>query len=80
VSAPRSPDHLVFGAAVRQLRTARGWSQEELGHRSRLHRNYIGGVERGELNPSLASIHKLARAFGVNASELVIQAEQTTDS
>jgi transcriptional regulator with XRE-family HTH domain len=45
-----------------------------------LHRNYIGGVERGELNPSLASVHKLARAFGVNASELLIQAEQTTDA
>lgn len=78
--ASRSPEHVAFGAAVRQLRTERGWSQEELAHRSGLHRNYVGGVERGELNPSLASLHKLARAFGVNASVLLIRAEQTGEN
>lgn len=74
--ASLSPQHVAFGAAVRQLRTERGLSQERLGQTSGLHRNYVGGVERGELNPSLASILKLAAAFGIAASELVARSEQ----
>lgn len=71
-----SPQHTAFGAAVRQLRSERGLSQERLGQTSGLHRNYVGGVERGELNPSLASILKLAAAFGIEASELLALSER----
>lgn len=74
--ASLSPQHIAFGMAVRQLRSERGLSQERLGQTSGLHRNYVGGVERGELNPSLASILKLAVALGVEASELVGLSEQ----
>lgn len=75
MAAPRSPQHLAFGHALRELRTERGWSQEELGHRSGLHRNYIGGIERGELNPSLTTLFKLAAALEVKASELLVRSE-----
>jgi len=53
----------------------RGWSQEELGHRSGLHRNYIGGVERGELNASLTNVCRLAVALDVKLSTLFALAE-----
>src|SRR5215218_234452 len=36
----------ALGAAVRELRARRGFSQEELGFRGGLHRNYVGGIER----------------------------------
>ena len=72
-----SPQHAAFGATVRQLRTERGLSQERLGQASGLHRNYVGGVERGELNPSLASILKLAAALEVDASAILALAEQS---
>jgi transcriptional regulator with XRE-family HTH domain len=75
VATARSPAHAAFGRAVRELRKERGLSQEELGHRSGLHRNYIGGIERGELNPSLTSILSLARAFEVRGSMLLERAE-----
>ena len=71
-----SPEHAALGRAVRILRQERGLSQEELGHASGLHRNYIGGIERGALNPSFASILKLASGVGVRASELVALSEQ----
>ncbi len=74
--APLSPQHTAFGTAVRQLRSERGLSQERLGQTRGLHRTYVGGVERGELNPSLASILKLATALEVEASELLALSER----
>ena len=60
----------AFGEHVRQLRKARGWSQEELGEHADKHWTYIGGIERGERNPTLLVIADLAKAFGVPIREL----------
>jgi transcriptional regulator with XRE-family HTH domain len=60
----------AFGEQVRQLRKARGWSQEELGEHAGKHWTYIGGIERGERNPTLLVIADLAKAFGVPIREL----------
>lgn len=59
-----------FGAHVRKLRQARGWSQEELAHRTGRHWTYIGGVERGERNPTLRVIADLAMALEVPIRKL----------
>ena len=59
------------GSRIRGLREEKGWSQEELGFRSGLHRNYIGGVERGERNVGVENIGKLAKALGVRPRDLL---------
>ena len=61
----------VFGAYVRALRLRRGLSQEELADRAHLHRNYVGGVERGERNISLINIVELAHALAVKPADLL---------
>ena len=60
-----------FGDRVRQLRKAKGISQEKLAELADLHRNYIGGIERGERNLALINIVRLARALGVSPSQLL---------
>jgi len=59
-----------FGERVRELRQAKGLSQEELAFKSGVHRTYLGGIERGERNPSLKNISAIAEALGVQLSEL----------
>lgn len=56
---------------MRERRGERGLSQEELADLCGLHRTYVGGIERGERNPSLDNIWKIADALGLDASELV---------
>jgi len=60
---------------VRQLRQERDLTQEALGRQADIHWTYIGGIERGERNPSWENIVKLARALGVPPSELAARAE-----
>jgi transcriptional regulator with XRE-family HTH domain len=59
-----------FGRRIRELRTARGLSQEELAFRAGVHRTYLGGIERGERNPSLRNISRIAEALAVGLPEL----------
>jgi transcriptional regulator with XRE-family HTH domain len=68
----RSPDpRILFGRRVRELRTELGLSQERLAELSNLHRNYIGGIERGERNIGLLNIVGLAHALGVKPMKLL---------
>lgn len=60
----------VFGKRVRELREIKGWSQERLAEEAGLDRSYVGGIERGDRNPSLKNIARMARALGVHISEL----------
>jgi transcriptional regulator with XRE-family HTH domain len=76
VSVPAlSQDHAAFGAAIRELRSERGISQEEMAYRSGLNRGYYGDVERGERNVSYANILKISRALEVSASHVLLRAE-----
>lgn len=64
-------DLRALGAAVRELRARRGFSQETLGERGGLHRNYVGGIERGELNITFRVLLKVTRGLDVPLSLLV---------
>lgn len=60
----------LFGLRVRELRRARGLTQEALAHAATLHPTYLSGIERGHRNVALANIFKLADALEVEPGEL----------
>ena len=61
-----------FGEYIRTIRKAQNLSQEQLAELSGLHRNYIGGVERGERNIALLNIIRIAQDIsGMSPSELL---------
>ncbi len=62
---------MVFGKRVRELRLARRLSQEKLAELADLHRNYVGGLERGERNVGLLNIVKLAHGLNVKPAKLL---------
>ena len=61
----------VFGKRVRELRKERGLSQVELAAKVGIDRSYMGFLERGERNPSLEVIAKIAEALSVTPDELL---------
>ncbi len=53
---------------MRQLREAKGWTQERLAERAGIDRSYIAGIEAGLRNPSAKALAKIAKGFGLNLS------------
>ncbi|MBZ5643662.1 MAG: helix-turn-helix transcriptional regulator [Acidobacteriia bacterium] len=61
---------MVFGKRLRELRLERALSQEKLAELANIHRNYVGGVERGERNIALLNIVAIARALKIKPAKL----------
>ena len=62
---------IKFGNKVREIRTQKGLSQEQLAHIADVHRTYIGMIERAEKNITLINIEKIARALNIEINELL---------
>jgi transcriptional regulator with XRE-family HTH domain len=62
---------IQFGKRVREARKKKGYSQERLGQLAKVHRTYIGMIERAEKNITLTNMEKIARALGKKVNELL---------
>lgn len=58
------------GDRIRDHRLAQKWTQAELARRCRLHRTFIGSVERGERNVSLLNLRRIAQVLRVALTAL----------
>jgi ribosome-binding protein aMBF1 (putative translation factor) len=76
----KSEQHRALGHVVRYTRARRALSQEELGFHARLHRNYVGAIERGEINPTFRVLLKLARGLDLPLSELIREQEEVVQT
>lgn len=84
VKAYRKPENSAmaeslscFGLALKRARVAQGLSQEHLAALAGVERGFVGKIERGEANPSLTTLEKLAKALKRPLSELIYDYERT---
>ena len=61
----------IVGRRLREQRESLGLSQEAMAERLGYHRTFLGSVERGERNLTLASVEQLATSLGVPALDLL---------
>jgi Predicted transcriptional regulator with C-terminal CBS domains len=59
-----------LGKRVRELRRERGYSQERLAELADIHENHVRRIEGGTANPSYLVLVRIARALGINPSNL----------
>ena len=61
----------IVGRNIRKYRERKGWKQDGLALRAKLHRAYIGQIERGEKNIGLINLEKIAKALEIDISKLI---------
>lgn len=61
----------LVGRNVLRLRQQKGLTQEQFAERSGFSQQYISGLERGQRNPTIVTLHELAQALGVSHLELL---------
>lgn len=61
----------LVAANVRRIRVALGVSQERLAIDAGVDRSYLGGVERGEANPTIDVLDRIAQTLEVSLADLV---------
>ncbi len=60
------------GKRIRHLRSIQGLTQQELGEKADVNYKYLGAVERGEKNPTIEHIAKIAKALDVEPYQLLV--------
>jgi len=65
----------LLGERIKEIRTARGLTQEELGHLANLHPSHMGQIERAERIVSVETVEKLVHALDISYEEIFEFAE-----
>lgn len=65
-----------LGRAVRVQRARLALSQERAGSRAGMHRNYVGAIERGEINPTYETLLKLSYGLDIPLADLIATAAE----
>jgi transcriptional regulator with XRE-family HTH domain len=59
------------GNRIRELRERKGWYQKDLARVARLPIRTIGRIERGQVDPRLSTLERLAKALGTKPKDLL---------
>ena len=69
--AVHDPPRLVLLDRLRQVRAAKGLSQEQLAHLAGLHRTHVSLIERSRRSVRLETLERLARALDIEPAKLL---------
>ena len=67
----KAPELVLLGETIRALREAQGFSQYDFAYEAGIGTTFYGRLERGEVNPTILSLIKVARALNVDVKELL---------
>jgi len=70
---------IKIGSKIRELRLAKGYSQEGIADAAGMGRTYMGRVERGEQNISIQNLIQIAFALRVEVGALIPQLAELTN-
>ena len=59
-----------LGKRIKYLRSLKKWSQEDLALEANVNKNYLSDLERGERNPTVKILEKIAKALAISLEEL----------
>ena len=77
VPSPLKPSELVrVGATIREMRTMRGMSQEDLSRASLLSRAYVANIEAGRKKASGKAIARIAAALHVPQISIIVPSDE----
>ncbi len=74
--APSQRPQRALGQAIRELRDRRGLTQEAVAHEAGVTASTYGLIERGQSNPTWATVDDIASALGVSIVELAKRADK----
>jgi transcriptional regulator with XRE-family HTH domain len=60
----------LLGERIRETRKVKGLSQEDLAYEAEVDRSYMGGIERGQRNPSFKTLCTIASTLQVDVGTL----------
>jgi len=60
----------MIGARIKEIRTKKGITQEQLSERMEINPKYLSSIERGKENPTLSTLIRLSESLGVDLSEI----------
>lgn len=60
----------IIGANIRRYRKLRGMTQEALAMAADLDLRYLGGIERGEHNPTVSVLGRISEALEIHPTDL----------
>lgn len=60
----------LFGGRIKNLREAKGWTQEKLAEKMDISSNYLSSMERGKENPTFDMLIRFADALKVEMWEM----------
>jgi len=70
---------ILLGRRIRSLRESKGWTQQELGTQADVNYKFVGEIERGQQNPSLNVLVKIASALEVDLPDLLRFEHEASD-
>lgn len=62
---------VALGKVIRNRRKVIGLSQEAFAQKAKLHRTYVGSIERGDRNIALINLIRIAKALDITPQELL---------